>query len=217
MLVMTLVFSIFLRIPIPFDIPYSVFLYSGLLPWNLFVNSVNSATTSLVENETLLKKVYFPREVIVTSAILAKVYDFLLASTIFIGFLIFYKVQITPLIFYLPLILLVQIVFSLGLSFILSALNLFYRDVQFLLNLVFLAWFYLTPIIYPVELIPHKYRFIVQLNPMAVLINAQRRTIFGGGDLNYGSLLIAVILSLVIFQVGYKLFKKLEGMFADVV
>ncbi len=217
MLVLAFVFSFFVRLPTEFNIPYSVFLYSGLLPWNLFLFSVTSATNSLIENDSLLKKVYFPREIIITAAILAKTYDFLLASTVFVLFLIYFKIQVSLIIFYLPLVLFIQILFSLGLSFILSALNLFYRDVQYLMNAVFLIWFYLTPVIYPVELIPQRFRWVFQLNPMAVLINAERRTIFGGGDLNFKSLAIAVLLSLVIFQIGYKIFKKLEGLFADVV
>lgn len=217
MLVLAFVFSFFVKIPAEFNIPYSVFLYSGLLPWTLFLNGITSATTSLIDNESLLKKVYFPREIIITSTLIAKFYDFLLASTVFIGFLIYYKISIGLIILYLPLILIIQLTFMLGLSFILSALNLFYRDVQFLMSLVFLIWFYLTPVIYPIELIPQKYRFIMQLNPMSVLINAQRRTIFGGGELNFLSLFIAVALSLFIFLFGYKLFKKMEGLFADVV
>ncbi len=217
MLVLAFVFSFFIKIPTAFNIPYSVFLYSGLLSWNLFVYSITSATNSLVENESLIKKVYFPREIIIVSSVIAKIYDFLLASTVFIGFLIYYHINISPLIFLYPVILFVQIFFSLGLSFILSAFNLFYRDVQYLMNSVFIIWFYLTPILYPIELIPEKYKFVYQLNPMSVLINAQRRTIFGGGDLNYLSLSIAVIMSLAVFQIGYMIFKKLEGLFADVV
>ncbi|MFH1827599.1 MAG: ABC transporter permease [bacterium] len=217
MFVLAFVFSFFIRIPADFNIPYSVFLYSGLLPWNLFVFSLTSSTTSLIENEALLKKVYFPREIIITSTVIAKIYDFLLASTIFVGFLIYYHINITTIIFLYPIVLLIQIFFTLGLSFILSSLNLFYRDIQYLMNAVILMWFYLTPVIYPIELIPERFRFIFQLNPMSVLINAQRRTIFGGAELNYTSMIIAVLLSLFIFQVGYMIFKKLEGLFADVV
>lgn len=217
MLVMTFVFSYVLRIPAPGNIPYNLFLYAGLLPWTLFVTSVTSGTTSLVENQALIKKIYFPREIIVVATAIAKIYDFLLASLIFVIFLIYYQVSITTLILFLPLILLIQIFFSLGISFFLAAGNLFYRDVQYAINLVFLAWFYLTPILYPVELAPQKARFIFQLNPMAVLINAQRRSIFGQGDLNYTSLWIALAMTLILFQLGYMFFKKLEGFFADVV
>jgi ABC-type polysaccharide/polyol phosphate export permease len=217
MLIMAFVFSFFIKIPAEFNIPYTVFIYSGLLPWNLFVYSITSSTNALIENESLIKKVYFPREIIITSTVIAKIYDYLLASTVFVGFLIYYNVNVSSLIFLLPVILFIQIVFSLGLSFILSSFNLFYRDVQYLMNSIFLVWFYLTPVLYPIELVPEKYRFVLQLNPMSVLINAQRRTIFGGGDLNLNSIIIAVLLSLFIFYLGYIIFKKLEGLFADVV
>lgn len=217
MLVMTFVFSFILKIPTSGNIPYNLFLYSGLLPWILFVSSVTSSTTSLVDNSALIKKIYFPREIIITATTIAKIYDFLLASIIFIAFLIFYKVSITSLIVFLPLVLLIQIFFSLGISFFLSAANLFYRDVQYLISLLIMIWFYITPIIYPVELAPQKARFIFQFNPMSVLINAERRTIFGEGDLNYTSLLIALGITLIIFELGYLFFKKLEGVFADVV
>jgi len=217
MLIMAFVFSFFIKIPSSFNIPYSIFIYTGLLPWNLFVYSITSSTNSLVENESLIKKVYFPREIIITATVIAKVYDYLLASTVLVGFLFYYHVNISPLIFFLPLILFIQILFSLGLSFLLSALNLFYRDIQYLMNSVFLVWFYLTPILYPIEMIPERYRFVLQLNPMSVLINAQRRTIFGGGDLNLNSIIIAILLSFGIFYLGYFIFKKLEGLFADVV
>jgi ABC-type polysaccharide/polyol phosphate export permease len=217
MLVMTFVFSFILKIPSSGTIPYPLFLYSGLLPWTLFVTSLSSSTTSLVDNSALIKKIYFPREIIITATTIAKIYDFLLASIIFILFLIFYHVSIPSLIIFLPLILLIQIFFSLGISFFLSAGNLFYRDVQYLINLIILIWFYLTPIIYPVELAPQKARFVFQINPMSVLINAQRRTIFGQGELNYTSLLIALGITLIIFELGYIFFKKLEGVFADVV
>jgi ABC-2 type transport system permease protein len=217
MLIMSFVFSFFIRIPSSFNIPYSVFIYTGLLPWNLFIYSITSSTNSLIENESLIKKVYFPREIIITATIISKVYDYLLASTILVGFLFYYHVNVSPLVLFLPLILFIQILFSLGLSFILSALNLFYRDIQYLMNSILLAWFYLTPILYPIEMIPERYRFVLQLNPMSVLINAQRRAIFGGGDLNSNSIIIAILLSLTIFYLGYFIFKKLEGLFADVV
>lgn len=217
MLVMSFVFSFLIRIPTAFNIPYNLFVYSGLLPWTLLVSSITASTTSLVDNQSLLKQIYFPREIIVTAATLAKIYDFLLASSIFVVFLIYYHIPVTHIIIFIPLIILMQIFFSLGISFLLSAFNLFYRDVQYAINLVLLVWFYLTPVLYPVELFPSKYRFIFQFNPMSVFINAIRRAIFGGGGLNYSSLAIALVLTFIIFQVGYLLFKKLEGLFADVV
>lgn len=217
MLVMSFVFSYLLKIKPPGNIPYNLFVYSGLLPWTLFVSSVTTSTTSLVDDKELIKKIYFPREIIITATTIAKIYDFLLASIVFVAFMFFYHIPISGLLVFLPFILLIQIFFSLGISLFLAAGNLFYRDVQYLINLVILVWFYLTPVLYPVELVPQKVKIIYQLNPMSVLINAQRRTIFGQGELNFVSLGIALIMTLVIFNLGYLFFKKLEGVFADVV
>lgn len=217
MLILSFVFSFIIKIPQRYGIPFNLFLYSGILPWTLFVTSAQSSTDSLVSNASLLKKIYFPREIFIVATTIAKIYDFFLASTVFVLFMIILRIKVSSLIVFLPFILLVQIFFTLGLSFFLSSFNLFYRDVKYMMNLVFMLWFYLTPIIYPVEIFPQRYRFIFQLNPMSVLINALRRSIFGGGTLNWLSIAIAIVLSLTLFEIGYRVFKKLEGTFADVV
>jgi ABC-type polysaccharide/polyol phosphate export permease len=215
MLVMTFVFSTVMRIP-SLGLPYPIFLYAGLLPWTLFANTMSSSANSLVENSALIKKIYFPREIFPLSITLAKIIDFFLASIVFVAYMIFYNMKINfNVLWFLP-IFLIQFIFMFGLSLILSAANLFYRDIQYLLNLIILLLFYLTPVIYPVELLPIKYRFIVQLNPMAVLINAYRQSILGGGTPKLSSLGIAFLVSLLVFIFGYWLFKKLEGLFADV-
>lgn len=111
----------------------------------------------------------------------------------------------------------IQFIFVFGLSLLLGALNLFYRDVQYFFNLVLTLWFYLTPVIYATEFFPEKYRWIFKLNPMSVFINAYREVLVGKGVLNIGSIAIGVIISLLIFIVSYRIFKKLEGVFADVI
>jgi len=216
MLVMAFVFSQIMRFN-TISVPYTIFLYCGLLPWNLFANSLSSSTNALVSNAPLLSKIYFPREIFVISTIIAKIIDFFLASTIFVAFLIFYQHPVTSNLLWVIPIFLIQQLFTYGVSLILSALNLFYRDIQYVLNLLILIWMYLTPVIYPTEIFPERYRFIFQLNPMAVIINAYRQTILGGGSPNLTSLGIALAVSLIITILGYKLFKKLEGVFADVV
>lgn len=216
MLVMAFVFSYIMRIP-PLGVPYSIFLYAGLLPWTLFTNSISSATNSLVGNAGLLTKIYFPREIFVASTIIAKVVDFLLSSTIFIAFMIFFHINVTWNVFWFIPIFLIQMLFTYSLSLFFAAANLFYRDIQYIINLILLVWMYLTPVIYPTELFPAQYRWIFQLNPMAVIINAYRQVILGAGPPNFTSLSIALILSLILYLVSIKIFKKLEGVFADVV
>ena len=216
MLVMAFVFSKILRIT-NLSVPYALFLYVGLLPWNLFAASVGSAMNSLVSNGSLLTKIYFPREIFVISTILAKIVDFLLASLVLIVFFIYFHQPITLNILWIIPIFFIQQLFTYGLSLILSALNLFYRDIQYLFGLILLIWMYLTPVIYPTEMFPERYQWIFKLNPMAVLINAYRQVMLGGGMPNLTSLGIALLLSIMMVISGYQVFKRLEGLFADVV
>jgi len=216
MLVMAFVFSIIMRIP-NLGVPYPIFLYAGLLPWTLFSNSLIGATNSLVGNAGLITKIYFPREIFVISAIMAKIVDFLLASTIFITFMIYFQIPATWNLLWVIPIFAIQQLFTYGLSLFLAAANLFYRDIQYLLGLIILIWMYLTPVIYSTELFPEKYRWIFQLNPMAVIINAYRQVILAGDIPNLRSLAIALVLSIFLLIGGYKFFKKLEGVFADIV
>jgi len=215
MLVMAFVFSHIVRFP-DLGLPYALYLYCGLLPWNLFASTMTSTTNSLVDNRSLLSKVYFPREIFIVSSLTARLVDFALASSVFVLFMLFYRVEVSwQLLWFVP-ILAVQLIFTFGLSLITSAFNLFYRDIQYLLNLILIIWMYLTPVIYPVELMPASYRWIFSLNPMAVLINAYRQVILAGGAPNLSSLALALLISLGVVLVGYKIFKKLEGVFADV-
>jgi ABC-type polysaccharide/polyol phosphate export permease len=216
LIVLNFVFSTVLKIPSQ-GVPFIIFLAVALLPWNLFAASLSSSVNSLVANSSLITKIYFPREILVYSTIIAKIVDFLFSCIVLIIFFIFFKTIITPMVLWFPVIFLIQIIFMAGLSLILASLNLFYRDIQYLLNLVIMLWMYLTPVMYPVEIIPEKYRFVFSLNPMSVIINAYRQTVLGGGEPNYSSLLIALVMSLTVFTVGFYIFKKSEGEFADYV
>ena len=216
MLVMAFVFSHIIRFP-TVGTPYTVFLYACLLPWILFANSLVGATNSLVSSANLIKKIYFPREIFVISTILSKIVDFLLASTVFVIFLFFAHTPLTFNLLWVIPIFIIQQIFTYGLSLILAAINLFYRDIQYVLSLILTVGMYLTPVIYPTEIFPTEYRWIFQLNPMAVIINAYRESILSGGMPNLVSLGIAFVVSSLITFVGYRLFKRLEGVFADVV
>lgn len=217
MLVMSFAFSIILRIPTNAagNIPYSIFLFVALLPWNLFATSLSSATSSLVNSSSLITKVYFPRTILVLSTIFAKIIDFLFASTILIVYMFAYHIPITFNILWIFPIFFIQQIFTLGLSLFFAAANLIYRDIQYLLNMIILLWMYASPVFYPVDLVPEKYRIIYQLNPMAVIINAYRQTILGGGEPSYTSLSIAFVLALIVLLLGLAYFKSREKIFAD--
>lgn len=217
MLVMSFAFSLILRIPTnsASNIPYSIFLFVALLPWNLFANSLSSASTSLVNSAPLITKVYFPRTILVISTIIAKIVDFLFALIILITYMIIYHIPININILWVIPIFFIQQIFTLGLALFFAASNLLYRDIQYLLSLIITLWLYLTPVIYPADIVPAKFKIFFQLNPMAVIINAYRQTVLGGGAPNYTSLVIALGVSLITLLAGFSYFKSREKIFAD--
>ncbi len=217
MLVMSFAFSIILRIPTnaTSNIPYSIFLFVALLPWNLFATSLSSACNSLVMSSTLITKVYFPRTILVLASMISKLVDFVFALSILIIYMIAYRIPVTLNILWIFPIFMIQQIFTTGLSLFFAAANLIYRDIQYLVSLALLLWMYATPVIYPADLVPARYKLIFQLNPMAVIINAYRQTILGGDSPNFVSLAIALALSLVTLFIGLSYFKSREKVFAD--
>lgn len=216
MLVMSFVFSTILRIG-DLGVPYPIFLFAGLLPWTLFANSISSSMGALTGNASLLGKIYFPREILILSTIFAKIVDFFLASTVFIALMLYYRTPFTlSMLWFFP-IFFIQFLFSYGLSLVVSAFNLIYRDIQYVVTLLLLVWMYLTPVMYPVEIFPEHYRWLFQINPMAVIINAYRQVLLGGSGPNLVSLAIGLAVSLLTLLIGHFIFKKLEGKFADLV
>lgn len=216
LLVLTFVFSTIFRVS-SFNVPYVIFLIVGLLPWNFFSQSLSSASNSLVGNSSLITKIYFPREILVYSTIIAKMVDFFYSCLVLILFFVFYRITLTPQTIWILPIFIIQLIFTAAISLLISSFNLFYRDIQYLLNLVISLWFYLTPILYPIEQFPEKYRFIFIFNPMSVIINAYRQTVLGGGEPNLNSLGIAAATSIILFIISFLIFKKSEGKFADYV
>lgn len=215
MLVYTFVFSVVFRFPTG-GIPYPIFLFVALLPWTTLQLTLNSATQSLVNNSILLKKVWFPREIIPYSVVISKLIDFVFSSFIFIILMIFYKVpfQATSIIF-IPLFL-SQTILITGMSLMLSTFNLFYRDIQYLTNLLLMIWMYMTPIVYPLSMVPERYLFLYKLNPMVGIIEGYRSALFGN-PFEWNIILLGVMNSFLIFILGFYIFKKSEKVFADIV
>lgn len=215
LLVYSFVFSVVFRFPTN-NIPYPVFLLTALLPWIYFQNCILSAANSLVIHADLLKKVNFPREAIPYSIILAKSIDFFFSVLVFIALLFFFKVSVTWTVLYVFPLLLVQLLLTTGICLFLAAANLFYRDIQYLANLVVLLWFYITPVVYPLSLVPEQYTWAYKLNPMVGLTEGYRSALFG---YPFESTIIfwSVIISILVFLIGYLFFKKVERVFADIV
>lgn len=212
MIVYTFVFSIVFRFPS--SIPYPLFLFAALLPWTYFQTGISAATTSLVMNDVLLKKVAFPREIIIYSVLVAKAIDFFFASTIFILMMIYYGEPFSAQIAWAILIFIFQFLLMTGLSFFLSAANLFYRDIQYVTGLLLMIIMYITPVVYPLSMVPSEFVWIYKLNPMVGLVEGYRSALFGF-PLEYSIIYWSFLVSSSIFIVGYLFFKRSEKYFAD--
>ncbi len=207
---------------------YEFYLLAGILPWNFFSLSLLQSVSAVVNNADLVKKVYFPREVLPLSYIGAASFHFLLQELVLVAFLLIFRVRLSPWIFALPLLLLLQLVFTAGLSFYLSALNVFFRDVRHFTEIALLAWFWITPVVYPISFIQDSFpawaERIYMLNPMAHIVLLWQRITYNspvnGPQAAYFSVegfLYAVALSLFLLLSGYYLFCRLEGRFAEFV
>lgn len=218
MLVYSFVFSIVLRAGIP---QFAIFLICALLPFNFLSNSVNNGASSIIANSNLVNKIYFPREIIPLSIILANLFNFLLelvALFIVMG-IMGYRFYIY--LYLLPVVIFIQFFLVVGMTLLVSALNVFFRDLQHLITIIMMVWFFGTPIIYPLSMVPEGFQFIIKINPMTIYA-AYYRSIFyyvkypeGAGFPSVPETLTAVGITLLIFFIGYFVFKKLEPRFAE--
>ncbi len=215
-LIMTIVFSRFIPVSTG-GIPYPIFYYSALLPWTFSSSSISFGTNCLVSNLNLITQIYFPREILPISGVLASLVDFLIAAVIFAAMVVFYQVPVGLSWVWVPVLLLIQILLTLGIVFFASALNVFYRDIRFVVPLGIQLWMYLTPIIYPLSLVPERFRAVYMLNPMAGLIDSYRRIVLHAQWPNVTYLLTAALISVVVFWLAYAYFKRAEAVFADII
>lgn len=217
MLILTLVFSKLLKFDVG-PIPFPLFLFVGLLPWNFFSSALASATDSVVGSSSLVTKVYFPREILPAAAVLTKVVDLLFASLILVGLMAYYGYAPTVTALWIPAVFLIQFLFTLGLALPLAALNLFFHDVRYLVGVALTLWFYLTPVIYSadyVEKVAPGYGFLFDLNPNALVINAYRRILLQDVSPGIDRVLLGLAIATATFFIGYFIFKKMEPSFAD--
>ena len=223
MLVFTVVFGVLL--PNTQIEKYPIFLLCGLLPWNYFSASVMGSINSIVENANLVKKVFFPREVLPIASVLAQLVNFLLALIILFAALIIFRANFSPWLWLLPLVILMQTCFALGIAFLLSALNVYYRDTIIVMDVVMLAWFFLTPVFYSVELVPQTMtvlgteldvrRLYYILNPMASIINMYRDLLYWGYRTDIDFFLRTALTCLAMLAFGYWVFIRLSSAFGE--
>jgi lipopolysaccharide transport system permease protein len=215
MLIFTFVFRFVANISSD-AIPYSVFVYSALLPWNYFSSSVSTATNSLVSNAQFVTKVYFPREILPATYVIAAFCDFLVASIVLMGLMMYYQIPLTINVLYLIPIVIVLTCFSLAMSFLLSATQVRFRDIGVAVPLFLQLWLFATPVIYPLSSVPFRYKPLYMLNPMVGVIE-NFRTVLLRGTAPDSSLFIAIAISIPLLFVSYVYFKQIETTMADVI
>lgn len=219
-LAMMLVFSLFFgrlaKIPSE-GVPYPVFAFAALLPWQLFARAITDSSNSLVTDQRLITRVYFPRIIVPTASIVGAVVDFGISLVVFLGVMLLYGVTPSVNIVFLPLFLLLMMTTALGIGYWLSALNIEYRDVTYALPFLAQIWMFLSPVVYPSSMVPEKYRLIYGLNPMAGVVEGFRWSFLGVGEGPSPMLGVSALISLTLFLSGIYWFRRREGTFADTV
>lgn len=215
MLLFTLLFGRVAQLPSD-GLPYPLFYYSALLSWTYFSATVVGASNSVVNNTSLITKVYFPRILLPAAAVIGALIDLAIASIIFFALMIYYQMPMTAGLLLLPAVLLLLILFTLGVGQFLAALNVNYRDIKHALPFVVQLWMFASPVVYPVSMVPEKFHWLVNLNPISGIIEATRALIVGK-PLDWGALGLAGVGTLAILLLGFWYFERTERRFADVI
>lgn len=215
MLVFSVVFTRFFQVSTG-DIPYPIFAYTALLPWSFFTAALSFGATSVLNNMSLVSKVSFPREILPLAQVGAAGFDFLVASSLLLGLLLYYGYAPTWSWLAVVLLVAIQVTLSSGLALLLAALVVRVRDVRFVVPLALQLWLYATPVIYPVSVIPASWRWLLRFNPMAPLIEGYRRTLLEGGWPDWGGVAWSGAAALLLAGLGFYIFKRTETWFADI-
>jgi lipopolysaccharide transport system permease protein len=215
MLIFSFIFGSFARLPSE-GVPYTLFTYTALLPWQLFAYSLSQSSESLVANEQLVTRVYFPRLLIPLTPVLSYLIDFGISFVLLLGLLFFYGIAPNFKILLLPVFVLLAMGSALGVGLWLTALNVRFRDVRYTLPFLTQVWFYLTPVAYSATLIPEQYRFWYGLNPMVAAVEGFRWVLLNKNAPCREMLLSSIAMTLVLLISGSVFFQKMENKFADI-
>ncbi len=198
-------------------VPRPIFYFSALLPWLYLANTVTGASMSLVTNSNLLTKIYFPRLMLPAAVVLSGLMDFLIGSVLLVGFIVYYHVGVGWSLLLWPLLIAQMAMLALAIGLFLSAVNAKYRDVKYAIPFVVQLWMFITPVIYPVSLIPKAYRPLLAVNPAAGLIEAFRHAIVPSAPIHWDLLAISAATTVLAFVGALAFFKRAESAFADII
>jgi lipopolysaccharide transport system permease protein len=217
-LLMMAIFTVVFTILMPNNVipKYPIFILCALLPWNYFSTAIMGSIDSIVGNARLIKLVSFPQELLPLSIVLANLVNFLLALVVLFAMLFAFRVHLSPWALYLPLIIFIQTIFTLGLALIFATLNVFYRDTKIIMEVGMLAWFFLTPVFYRIEdLVPRYATLMYWVNPMASFISWYRIVLYHGISMELGFIFRTFVTSAAALIMGYLVFTRYSSVFAE--
>ena len=212
LLVYAFIFPLILKSTQPF---YVVFVCVGLVPWTFFTTSISQSAWTIIGNGNIVKKVYFPREILPISVVTSGMINFLISTLIIIAFCFIYGLGLTKYVLFFPLVLLIQYILQLSISFILSAVTVYFRDLEHFVQIILQVMFYATPIVYAGDTIASPFNIILALNPMAHIINGYRSIFYYQTMPDLKELFILLAISVVTCIAGYFIFRKLQKGFAE--
>jgi lipopolysaccharide transport system permease protein len=215
MIIFTVFFSKVARLPTE-GIPSALFYYAGFSLWTFFSNAISNGANSLIGNANLITKIYFPRLIIPSAAVLAGLIDFAIASILFVPLLFYYHISLTwRFLLIVPLSILITTL-ALGMGILFSALNARYRDVRYVLPFLLQVWMFISPVIYPSSLVPREWRWLFVLNPLTGIIESYRASLFGLA-VNWWGLGLSVVFTVLVLLISAYSFRRMERSFAEVI
>lgn len=221
MLIFSVIFGWLLQVPSN-GAPYPIFVFAGLLPWQYFAASLTRASNGLVDNAGLVTKIYFPRLILPLTGVISGLIDLAAGFVVLLGLMLFYQIALTPAVILLPVLVLLAMLTALGFSLWLSALNVRYRDIRQLIPFIIQVWMYATPVIYSSQIVPERLRFLLSLNPMAVVVEGFRWVLLGQQmteiqPVNWMFVIISISVTTIVLLGGVIYFRHTERTFADII
>ena len=212
LVVYTIVFSTIMKVNID---KFYIYLFIGLIPWLFFATCIQAGSTSILMNKDLIKKIYFPRIILPISTVNSAFMNMFYSMIVVLLTILVSGIGFSKYVLLLPLAMIMQYILVLGMTFMFSALNVYFRDLEYILNIIVMIWFYLTPIVYKIEMIPEKFRFWFYLNPMTGIINFYRNILYYKRMPSFNAFGGILIYGIIMIVIGYFVFEKLQKNFAE--